>query len=308
MVGALLSHVIAELSLKRIGVKPSKIGWFWLIDILLSIIIIKCIENIIEAIVHLATGTWSPGQTLEGITGIFAIAGAIIVGLILFLIYSGKIKVKDSHSNHLKFFEMTSLKDLEKESLLDGLKKEIIIVCGPSTNFIIAFMECVWRSKELISIEKLNILSQEFKILSHIDDSEQSNDKVTKGEFPPGSETSGEKLIIDDPLSNQCSRLLSYVNETFKPEYPDVLDFRMTKEPIHKSIVLIFSYDSNKQNRFTELYTEPFIPMGMHHQQIAYKFRSDPKSKKSNEMTQDDLFDVEYSNFLKWWKSAATNG
>ncbi|TVP41129.1 hypothetical protein [Candidatus Nitrosocosmicus arcticus] len=308
MVGALFSHVIAELSLKRIGVKPSEIGWFWLIEILLSIVIIKYIENIIEAIVHLATGTWSPGQTLEGITGILAIAGAIMVGLILFLIYSGKIKVKDSNSNHMKFFEITSLKDLKKESLLDGLKKEIIIVCGPSPNFVIAFMECVWRSKELIFIEKLNILSQEFKIPSDIDDSEKSKKKVTKGEFPPVSERSGAKLIIDDPFTNQCSRLLSYVNETFKPEYPNVLDFRITKEPIHKSVVLIVSYDSNKQNRFTELYTEPFIPMGMHHQHIAYKFRSDPKPKKSNEIKQDDLFDLEYSNFLKWWKSAATNG
>jgi len=109
-------------------------------------------------------------------------------------------------------------------------------------------MECVLRSKELISIEKLNILSQEFKILSHIDDSEKSKDKVNIGEFPPRSERSREKLIICDPFSNQCSRLLSYVNETFISEYPDVLDFRMTKEPIHESITLIISYDSNKQN------------------------------------------------------------
>ena len=86
MVGIFLSHIIAELSLKRIGFKRLKIGWFWLIEILLSVIIIKYIENIIESIVHLGTGTWSPGQALEGITGILAIVSAVIVGLILFFI------------------------------------------------------------------------------------------------------------------------------------------------------------------------------------------------------------------------------
>jgi phage-related holin len=104
-VGTFLSHIIAELCLKRVGVKRSKIGWFWLIEILLSIIIIKYIENIIEAIVHLATGTWSPGQAFEGITGMLGIASAVIVGLILFLLYFGKIKVEDRHP-YLKFFEI----------------------------------------------------------------------------------------------------------------------------------------------------------------------------------------------------------
>jgi len=108
LVGIFLSHIIAELSLKRIGFKRLKIGWFWLIEILLSVIIIKYIENIIESIVHLATGTWSPGQAFEGITGILAIVSAVIVGLILFLSYAGKIKVDDKHSG-LNFFEMVTM-------------------------------------------------------------------------------------------------------------------------------------------------------------------------------------------------------
>jgi len=102
LVGIFLSHIIAELSLKRIGFKRLKIGWVWLIEILLSVIIIKYIENIIEAIIHLATGTWSSGQAFEGITGMLAIASAVIVGLILFLLYFGKIKVEDRHP-YLKF-------------------------------------------------------------------------------------------------------------------------------------------------------------------------------------------------------------
>ncbi|MDN5846039.1 MAG: hypothetical protein L0H53_07170 [Candidatus Nitrosocosmicus sp.] len=150
-------------------------------QILLSIVTIKYIENIKEAIIHLATGTWSTGRAFEGITGILAIASAIIVGLNLFLIYSGKIKVEKRHPNLLKFFDIVSIKDLEKVSLLDGLRKEIIIICGPSTNFIITIMECILRSKEAISIERISILGQGFEIPSHSDVPEKPKNKVTKG-------------------------------------------------------------------------------------------------------------------------------
>ncbi len=301
-----MSHVIAELSLKRIGVKRLKIGWFWLIEILLSIVIIRYIENIIESIIHLATGTWSPGQAFEGITGILAIASAIIVGLILFLLYSGRIKVEDKHSN-FRFFEIVTIKNLEKKSLLDGLRKEIIIVCGPSTKFIITIMECILKSKEMIPIEKLRILGQDFESSSHFDGSEKQKNNLTKRILTPPSKKSEEKLTRSEPFSNQSSKLSSYVNETFRQKYSDVIDFRMTKQPIYKSVVFIISYDSNKQNRCTELYTDPFILMGREQQQVAYRFRSTPKSKKSNEMTQNDLYELEYSNFLKCWESTGTS-
>lgn len=54
----------------------------------------------------------------------------------------------------------------------------------------------------------------------------------------------------------------------------------MTKQPIYKSVVLIVSYDRHKESRYTELYIEPFILMSMDYQQIAYRFRSPPNSKK----------------------------
>ena len=79
----------------------------------------------------------------------------------------------------------------------------------------------------------------------------------------------------------------------------------MSKQSIYKSVVLIVSYDTNKQNRNIELYTEPFILMGMDHQQIVYKFRSTSKSKKIDEKTKYDLLELDYSNFLKFWESTA---
>ena len=95
------------------------------------------------------------------------------------------------------------------------------------------------------------------------------------------------------------------MDETFRQKYSGVIDFRISKEPIYNSVVLIVSYDSNKQNRYTELYTEPFILMGMDHQLIVYKFRSTSKSKKIDEKTKYDLVKLEYSNFLKFWESTA---
>ena len=304
MVGVVLSHIIAELSLKRIGFKRLKIGWFWLIEILLSVIIIKYIENIIESIVHLATGTWSPGQAFEGITGILAIVSAVIVGLILFLSYAGKIKVDDKHSS-LNFFEMVTMKDLQIESLLDGFRKEIIIICGPSTNFITTIMECISKSKEISRIEKLCILGQDFEITTHFDSPTKPKNKEVKGMLTPLLKKSEEKSTRSDPFSNHYSKLLSYVDETFRQKYSGVIDFRMSKQPIYKSVVLIVSYDYNKQSRYTELYTEPFMLMGMDHQQIVYKFRSTSKSKKIDEKAKYDLLELEYSNFLKFWESTA---
>lgn len=192
-----------------------KIGWFWLIEILLSAIIIKYIENIIESIVHLATGTWSLGQALEGITGILAIASAVIVGVILFLLYAGKIKVDDKHSS-LNFFEMVTMKDLQIESLFDGFRKEIIIICGPSTNFITTIMERISKSKEIFLIEKLSILDQDFEITTHFDSSTKPKSKEAKGMLAPLLKKSDEKSTSSDPFSNHYSKLLSYVNETFR--------------------------------------------------------------------------------------------
>ena len=116
---------------------------------------------------------------------------------------------------------------------------------------------------------------------------------------------SEEKSTRSDPFSNHYSKLLSYVDETFRQKYSGVIDFRISKEPIYNSVVLIVSYDSNKQNRYTELYTGPFILMGMDHQQMVYKFRSTSKSKKIDEKTKYDLVKLEYSNFLKFWESTA---
>jgi len=302
-VGVFLSHVIAELSLKRIGFKRLKIGWFWLIEILLSIIIIKYIENIIESVYHLATGTWSPGQAFEGITGILAIASAFIVGIILYLLYSGKIKVNDIHSTQ-KFFEIVNLKDLEKELLVDGFRKEIVIVCGPSTEFILAIMGYILRSREIALIEKLSIIGQNLQVSSNFDGLMKPARKEMSTSI---SKESKERSTESESFPNQYDNLLYYINATFREKYPGVIDIRTTNQSINKGVLFIISYDSNKQNRYTEIYTEPFVLNGVaDRQQRVYRFRSTSETTKLVEDTQYDLFELEYSNFLKFWESTAT--
>ena len=306
MVGVFLSHVIAELSLKRIGFKRLKVGWFWLIEILLSIIIIKYIENIIESVYHLATGTWSPGQAFEGITGILAIASALIVGIILYLLYSGKIKVDDIHPTQ-KFFEIVNLRDLEKESLVDGFSKEIVIVRGPSHEFILAIMECILRSSEMGLIEKLSILGQNIQLSSNHDGLMKPDGKETKERLTPISTESEERSTESKSFPNQNDNLFCYLNGTFREKYRGVIDYRTTNQSINKGVLFIISYDSNKQNRYTEIYTEPFVLIGVDRQQRVYRFRSTSKITKLEESTQYELFELEYSNFLKFWESTATS-
>ena len=117
---------------------------------------------------------------------------------------------------------------MEKESLHNGHRKEIIIICGPSTKFVITIMECILRSKGMNSIEKLSILGRDFEDSSHFKGLEKPKDKVTKEISTPLSKTLKEEFNRIDPFSNQCSKLFSYVNETFRKEYSDTIEFRMT--------------------------------------------------------------------------------
>ena len=61
---------------------------------------------------------------------------------------------------------------------------------------------------------------------------EKPKDKVTKEFLTPLSKELKEEFNGIDPFSNQCSKLFSYVNETFRKEYSDIIEFRMTSQPI----------------------------------------------------------------------------
>jgi len=88
----LLSTITAKLTLKNMGIKSSKIGWFWLFQIILTIIATRFIDKGIDFLIDVANNRWEPGTYLEGVTGLLAIIGATIFAIILILMFKGKIK------------------------------------------------------------------------------------------------------------------------------------------------------------------------------------------------------------------------
>jgi hypothetical protein len=136
------------------------------------------------------------------------------------------------------------------------------------------------RSKEIIAIEKLRILRQDFECSSHFKSLDKPKDKVAKEILTPLSTQLDEEFNGTNLFSNQCSRVLSYVNGTFRQDYSDIIDSRLIKQPIYKAVVFIISYDPNKRNQYTELYMEPLILTEMDYHPIAYKFRSTPNQLK----------------------------
>ena len=74
------------------GIKSSKVGWFWLFQIILTIIATRFIDKGIDFLIDVANNRWEPGTYLEGITSLLALIGATIFSIILILMFKGKIK------------------------------------------------------------------------------------------------------------------------------------------------------------------------------------------------------------------------
>ena len=88
----LLAIITAKLALKKVGIKSSKVGWFWLFQIILTIIATRFIDKGIGFLINVANNRWEPGTYFEGVTGLLAIIGATIFAIILILMHTGKIK------------------------------------------------------------------------------------------------------------------------------------------------------------------------------------------------------------------------
>jgi hypothetical protein len=55
LVGSLASIIMAKLSIKKAGIKSSKIGWFWLIQVLLTVIATRFIMKAIDFVVSIGS-------------------------------------------------------------------------------------------------------------------------------------------------------------------------------------------------------------------------------------------------------------
>ena len=120
------------------GIKSSKIGWFWLFQIILTIIATRYIDKGIDFLIDVANNRWEPGTYLEGVTGLLAIIGATIFAIILILMFKGKIKTdqpKDKEKIDDDVIEVIKEKIIDIDSKIGLAKEELDIVLDSSKYF-----------------------------------------------------------------------------------------------------------------------------------------------------------------------------
>jgi len=120
------------------GIKSSKIGWFWLFQIILTIIATRYIDKGIDFLIDVTNNRWEPGKYLEGVTGLLAIIGATIFAIILILMFKGKIKTdqpKDKEKIDDDVIEVIKEKIIDIDSKIGLAKEELDIVLDSSKYF-----------------------------------------------------------------------------------------------------------------------------------------------------------------------------
>jgi hypothetical protein len=129
---------------------------------------------------------WVPGQILEGIAGLLAIIGAIVVGICLFLIYTGKIKTENGKGKQKQ--QPESLQRQQQQHQLEFLAKEEVDIVSSSLGWIINKYTNSLKnviSKENSTINGVKILVQNPSLFNadvyHIH-SELNNALVTKNQ------------------------------------------------------------------------------------------------------------------------------
>jgi hypothetical protein len=97
----------------------------------------RFIDKAIDFVKDLITGHWPAGQVFEGITVVLAIVGVIIVGIILLLTYTGKIKTENQITNNdFQNIEILSNNLLSLNSLIKGAKEEVNIIYSPLSDLL----------------------------------------------------------------------------------------------------------------------------------------------------------------------------
>ena len=291
--------------MKKVGINASKIGWFWFIEILLIVIVIRFIEKVIDFTKSIITGNWSPGQMFEGITGILAIIGTSFMGIFLLLVYTGKIKTegtKKQEYNTFQQIEILSKKNIDIYSLIRTAKDEVDIVYSPITYLINELSENINIFKEGSNICNVKILIQNPIVISYLYEKQ-------KGTYNPSLMSTNE-----GNNNNYCNRYIksSYKLKTeLESKGVKNIEIRMVDVPNLRSMIIIDPNVEGNNNANSAIYIEPFLFSAIEDYpqqlQILYKIRSNPKTK-TKEITNFDkvnnLFDIEYLNFLNLWKVA----
>jgi hypothetical protein len=258
------------------GIKSSKVGWFWLFQIILTIIATRFIDKGIDFLIDVANNRWEPGTYLEGVTGILALIGATIFGIILILMFKGKIKAdqtKDKEKIDDDNIEVIKEK-IDIDSKIGLAKEELDIVLDSSKHFKDG-SDIVKRCINTNTISKIRIL-----IGSSVVDYN-------------GTRENKQQTSNTDTNENSLFQSLLKIIKDLKTEKNKKIEIRMVNFPLFQSMIII-------------------DPLSIEHGQIYFEhifFPTKEKAyrnvfrilKRSNNTDKENLFDSTYEIFLNQW-------
>jgi hypothetical protein len=270
---------MAKVALKKSGIKTSsKVGWFWLFQIILTIIATRFIDNCIGFLINLANNRWEPGTYFEGITGLLAIIGATIFAIILILMHTGKIKEgqpKDKEKIDDDIIEVIKEK-IDIYSKIGLAKEELDIVLDSNVYFKYG-SDILKRCINTNMIPKTRIL-----IGSSVVDYNEARDNKQQS----SNMDTNENLLFQSLL--QVIKDLKEKNKT--------IEIRMLNFPLFQSIIII-------------------DPLSVEHGQIYFEhifFPTKEKEyrsifrilKRSKNTDKENIFKNTYDIFLNQWNKA----
>jgi len=258
------------------GIKSSKVGWFWLFQIILTIIATRFIDKGIDFLIDVANNRWEPGTYLEGVTGLLAIIGATIFGIILILMFKGKIKTdqpKDKEKIDDDVIEVIKEKIIGIDSKI-GLAKEELDIVLDSSKYFKEHSDILKRCINTNTISKIRIL-----IGSSLDYN--------------GTRENKQQSSNTDTNENSLFQSLLQIIKDLKQEKNKKIEIRMVNFPLFQSMIIIDPLSIEHGQMYFE---HIFFPT----KEKAYRniFRILNRSKNTDK---ENFFDITYDIFLNQW-------
>jgi hypothetical protein len=271
----LLSTITAKLALKKSGIKTSKVGWFWLFQIILTIIATRFIDKGIDFLIDIANNRWEPGTYLEGVTGLLAIIGATIFGIILILMFKGKIndgQPKDKEKIDDDIIEVIKEK-IDIDSKI-GLAKEELDIVLDSSKYFKHGSDILKRCINTDTISKIRIL---------IGSSVEYN----------GTRTNKQQTSNIDTNENTLFPSLLQIIKDLKKEKNKTIDIRMLNFPLFQSMIIIDPFSIEHGQIYFE---HIFFPTKEKEYRSILRIL-----KRSKNTDKENIFDSIYDIFLNQW-------
>ena len=243
----------------------------------MTLIATRFIDKGIGFLIDVANNRWEPGTYLAGVTGILALIGATIFGIILILMFKGKIKEdqpKDKEKINNEIIEKIKEKVIDVNSKI-GLAKEELDIVLDSSKYFKDGSDIVKKCINTNTIHQIRILI---------------GSSVVKFN---GTKESQQQTSNTDTNENSLFQSLLQIIKDLKTEKIKKIEIRMVNFPLFQSMIII-------------------DPLSIEHGQIYFEhifFPTKEKEyrnifrilKKSNNTDKENIFDSTYDMFLNQW-------